>query len=37
MAIDWLGFGYAGAIIMGGVMGYKRKGKDLVELCTDCK
>ncbi|KAL2083432.1 hypothetical protein ACEWY4_021205 [Coilia grayii] len=26
MAIDWLGFGYAGAIIMGGLMGYKRKG-----------
>ncbi|XP_012695901.1 transmembrane protein 14A [Clupea harengus] len=26
MAIDWLGFGYAGAIIMGGLIGYKRKG-----------
>ncbi|XP_041921554.1 transmembrane protein 14A [Alosa alosa] len=26
MAIDWLGFGYAAAIIMGGLMGYKRKG-----------
>ncbi|XP_018604869.1 transmembrane protein 14A [Scleropages formosus] len=26
MAIDWLGFGYAAAIVMGGFMGYKRKG-----------
>ncbi|XP_071375475.1 transmembrane protein 14A [Centroberyx affinis] len=26
MAIDWLGFGYAAAIALGGFMGYKRKG-----------
>ncbi|XP_029926372.1 transmembrane protein 14A [Myripristis murdjan] len=25
MAIDWLGFGYAAAIALGGFMGYKRK------------
>lgn len=31
MAIDWLGFGYAAAIIFGGFMGYKRKGS-LVSL-----
>ncbi|KAL4640891.1 transmembrane protein 14A [Arapaima gigas] len=26
MTIDWLGFGYAAAIAIGGFMGYKRKG-----------
>ncbi|CAB1312920.1 unnamed protein product [Coregonus sp. 'balchen'] len=26
MAIDWLGFGYAAAIALGGFMGYKKKG-----------
>uniref|UniRef100_A0A3B5LUV0 Transmembrane protein 14A n=2 Tax=Xiphophorus couchianus TaxID=32473 RepID=A0A3B5LUV0_9TELE len=26
MAMDWIGFGYAAAIIFGGFMGYKRKG-----------
>ncbi|XP_024153599.1 transmembrane protein 14A [Oryzias melastigma] len=24
--MDWIGFGYAAAIILGGYMGYKRKG-----------
>jgi hypothetical protein len=27
MAIDWLGFGYAAAIVLGGFMGYKKKGR----------
>ncbi|XP_035519202.1 transmembrane protein 14A [Morone saxatilis] len=26
MAVDWIGFGYAAAIALGGFMGYKRKG-----------
>lgn len=26
MAVDWIGFGYAAAIVFGGFMGYKRKG-----------
>ncbi|XP_010887254.1 transmembrane protein 14A [Esox lucius] len=26
MAVDWLGFGYAAAITLGGFLGYKRKG-----------
>ncbi|XP_034041357.1 transmembrane protein 14A [Thalassophryne amazonica] len=26
MAVDWIGFGYAAAILFGGFMGYKRKG-----------
>ncbi|MCJ8730932.1 hypothetical protein PDJAM_G00189930 [Pangasius djambal] len=26
MAVDWLGFGYAATILLGGFMGYKRKG-----------
>uniref|UniRef100_A0A3B4D821 Transmembrane protein 14A n=1 Tax=Pygocentrus nattereri TaxID=42514 RepID=A0A3B4D821_PYGNA len=26
MAVDWLGFGYAAAVVLGGFMGYKRKG-----------
>ncbi|XP_077468988.1 transmembrane protein 14A [Stigmatopora argus] len=26
MAIDWIGYGYAAAILLGGYMGYKRKG-----------
>ncbi|XP_019726231.1 transmembrane protein 14A [Hippocampus comes] len=26
MAIDWIGYGYAVAILLGGYMGYKRKG-----------
>nr|XP_046257805.1 transmembrane protein 14A [Scatophagus argus] len=26
MAVDWIGFSYAAAIIFGGFMGYKRKG-----------
>lgn len=26
MAFDWLGFGYAATILLGGFMGYKRKG-----------
>ncbi|XP_074502523.1 transmembrane protein 14A [Sebastes fasciatus] len=26
MAVDWIGFGYAAAILFGGYMGYKRKG-----------
>ncbi|XP_037127664.1 1-acyl-sn-glycerol-3-phosphate acyltransferase epsilon-like isoform X1 [Syngnathus acus] len=26
MAIDWVGYGYAAAILLGGYMGYKRKG-----------
>ncbi|KAM9847548.1 transmembrane protein 14A [Aulostomus maculatus] len=26
MAIDWIGFGYAAAIFLGGFLGYKRKG-----------
>ncbi|XP_033469923.1 transmembrane protein 14A [Epinephelus fuscoguttatus] len=26
MAVDWVGFGYAAAILFGGFMGYKRKG-----------
>ncbi|XP_062852033.1 transmembrane protein 14C [Trichomycterus rosablanca] len=26
MAVDWLGFGYAAAIAIGGFIGYKRKG-----------
>ncbi|KAM7408837.1 hypothetical protein PAMA_002522 [Pampus argenteus] len=26
MAIDWIGFSYAAAIVFGGFMGYKRKG-----------
>ncbi|XP_063047487.1 transmembrane protein 14A isoform X2 [Engraulis encrasicolus] len=26
MAIDFLGLGYAGALIMGGLIGYKKKG-----------
>ncbi|KAG9274840.1 transmembrane protein 14C [Astyanax mexicanus] len=26
MAVDWLGFGYAAAIIFGGFLGYKKKG-----------
>ncbi|KAM9804310.1 transmembrane protein 14A [Neosynchiropus ocellatus] len=25
MAVDWLGFGYAAAVLFGGFMGYKRK------------
>ncbi|XP_041865455.1 transmembrane protein 14A [Melanotaenia boesemani] len=25
MAIDWIGFGYAAAIVFGGFLGYKRK------------
>ncbi|XP_072533705.1 transmembrane protein 14A [Salminus brasiliensis] len=31
MAVDWLGFGYAAAIMFGGFMGYKRRGS-LVSL-----
>ncbi|XP_066534713.1 transmembrane protein 14A [Hoplias malabaricus] len=31
MAVDWVGFGYAAAIVFGGFMGYKRKGS-LVSL-----
>ncbi|KAM9476760.1 transmembrane protein 14A-like isoform 2-T2 [Clarias gariepinus] len=31
MAFDWLGFGYAATILLGGFMGYKRKGS-LVSL-----
>ncbi|XP_062319176.1 transmembrane protein 14A [Osmerus eperlanus] len=31
MVIDWLGFGYAATIALGGYMGYKRKGS-LVSL-----
>uniref|UniRef100_A0A671YQ31 Transmembrane protein n=1 Tax=Sparus aurata TaxID=8175 RepID=A0A671YQ31_SPAAU len=27
MAVDWIGFGYAAAIALGGFMGYKRKGQ----------
>lgn len=27
MAIDFLGLGYAGALIMGGLIGYKKKGR----------
>ncbi|XP_053189212.1 transmembrane protein 14A [Scomber japonicus] len=26
MAMDWIGFGYAAALALGGFMGYKRKG-----------
>lgn len=26
MAVDWIGFGYAAAIAIGGFIGYKRKG-----------
>ncbi|XP_028279657.1 transmembrane protein 14A-like [Parambassis ranga] len=26
MAVDWIGFSYAAAIVFGGFMGYKRKG-----------
>ncbi|XP_076830795.1 transmembrane protein 14A [Brachyhypopomus gauderio] len=26
MAVDWLGFAYAATIILGGFMGYKKKG-----------
>ncbi|XP_061693761.1 transmembrane protein 14A [Syngnathoides biaculeatus] len=26
MALDWIGFGYAAGILLGGYMGYKRKG-----------
>ncbi|XP_001516532.2 transmembrane protein 14A isoform X2 [Ornithorhynchus anatinus] len=26
MAIDWIGFGYAGMVAFGGVLGYNRKG-----------
>ncbi|XP_061914240.1 transmembrane protein 14A [Entelurus aequoreus] len=26
MALDWMGFGYAAAIFLGGYMGYRRKG-----------
>lgn len=26
MAVDWLGFGFAAVIAVGGFMGYKRKG-----------
>lgn len=26
MAVDWIGFGYAAAIALGGFMGYKRRG-----------
>ncbi|XP_015218693.1 transmembrane protein 14A [Lepisosteus oculatus] len=26
MAVDWIGFGYAAAVALGGFMGYKRKG-----------
>lgn len=27
MAVDWIGFGYAAAIALGGFMGYKRRGE----------
>ncbi|MBN3320834.1 TM14C protein, partial [Atractosteus spatula] len=26
MPVDWIGFGYAAAVALGGFMGYKRKG-----------
>lgn len=26
MAVDWLGFGYAAIVVLGGFMGYQRKG-----------
>ncbi|XP_048865697.1 transmembrane protein 14C [Brienomyrus brachyistius] len=26
MAVDWLGFAYAMAVLLGGIVGYKRKG-----------
>ncbi|XP_057704774.1 transmembrane protein 14A [Corythoichthys intestinalis] len=26
MAIDWIGYGYAATILLGGFMGYKKKG-----------
>ncbi|XP_006004808.1 transmembrane protein 14A [Latimeria chalumnae] len=26
MPVDWIGFGYAAAITLGGVLGYKKKG-----------
>ncbi|XP_036429601.1 transmembrane protein 14C-like [Colossoma macropomum] len=26
MAVDWLGFGFAAAVVFGGFVGYKRKG-----------
>uniref|UniRef100_A0A3B4D8K5 Transmembrane protein 14A n=1 Tax=Pygocentrus nattereri TaxID=42514 RepID=A0A3B4D8K5_PYGNA len=32
MAVDWLGFGYAAAVVLGGFMGYKRKGRSLASL-----
>lgn len=43
MAVDWIGFGYAAAIVFGGFMGYRRKGskftfekwdKSFIELLT---
>ncbi|XP_036624486.1 transmembrane protein 14A [Trichosurus vulpecula] len=26
MSIDWIGFGYAGILAFGGILGYRRKG-----------
>lgn len=36
MAVDWIGFGYAAAIALGGFMGYKRKGERSHQVKLGC-
>lgn len=36
MAVDWIGFGYAAAIALGGFMGYKRKGERSHQVKLSC-
>lgn len=35
MSVDWLGYGYAALITIGGIVGYVKAGKDLVRGTND--
>lgn len=35
MSVDWLGYGYAALITIGGIVGYAKAGKDLISGTND--